>query len=206
MSGWQYLPFWWNCHDFAIRLAYLMVTDNGDESQGSKNLLAHFLVQIKRSMILLVRKAIRVGNMAIVSCFAGIAILGSIFPPALPGSAALFTTWCVTLFGVQKMQDIVMEGTSEFEEYNKKLQQCFPSLGKLHEKLRTGLSKMINEHSSVAKTDTTSRSVPGSRSRAKNLKSRISKPKQKTWVSAQCTSTARHPQIIRGGRHHDHAS
>lgn len=164
MSDWQYFPLWWNCHDFAIRLAYLIVA-NSPNAEKSENILTQFLISLKKSLIdRVMEKTFRFGSNAVLSCFAGICILGGIFP-----SAVLFGTWCTTLFGVAKLDCMVTEGRSRFAAYNESLQGDFPQLARLHRKLFRGLDKLAKDRGSNRSNGSNSRHVEWSSGRSSGL-------------------------------------
>lgn len=148
MADWQYFALWWNCHDLAIRLAYLIVANNSPKAKESERILTQFLINLKKSLIdRVLKRASQLGWKAILTCFVGIGVLGAIFPPAAAGEAVLFATWCAALFGDKTVEDMVTEGQSQFADYNERLQRDFPSLETLHRNLFRGLAILAKEGS-----------------------------------------------------------
>jgi hypothetical protein len=217
MSRWKYFPLWWNCHDLAIRLAYLIIANKSSKAEKSERILTHFLISLKKSLIdRVVKKAEQFGWKAVVSCWVGIGILGLLFPPAAVGETALFVTWCATLFGAQAIRNKVTEGSSEFAIYNERLQHDFPSLATLHRKLSKGLSELAEErredesHASkrrpVEGISTWSSGISSSRSNRKQLESfRSRKSSRNTRAPEQCNADKNQRPSARAGRRQDRA-
>ncbi|KIX98876.1 uncharacterized protein Z520_05337 [Fonsecaea multimorphosa CBS 102226] len=169
MTGWEYFSLWWNCHDLAIRLAYLIVSDKSNEPQSPRRFLAKLLVRLKNDMLQAVRHAISIGHGAILPCIGGIMTFGAFFLPVVSA------TWIAILLGVQCLEEVGTQGMDKCREYIKRLQEDFPSLDELHKGLYKELSKEERRTPSTERIRTSTSNVSRSRN-SRLVSSRSSKP------------------------------
>ncbi|KAF5602439.1 uncharacterized protein FSUBG_7746 [Fusarium subglutinans] len=124
-EDWTYMPIFWNCHDLAIRLAYIIVRPS-----------RHVIRVLKRLMILLrqaCHKEIKWDHTAGNVCVGGwgVAALGgmaSVPPLAMVGFGVFMVGWSVGFFGGIAVH---VKEKARYEFMNK-LEEKFPQLKFLH--------------------------------------------------------------------------
>ncbi|OCK84847.1 hypothetical protein K432DRAFT_422257 [Lepidopterella palustris CBS 459.81] len=131
--GWIYLPLWWNCHDLAIRLAYLLVHASDAATNLLKTLL-HFL-QIARfnevsGKFALTGFKIFVGGWT--TC-AGSAIAAALLGPLGPVVTAVGLTASISGWSLGFVSEMVnMARNSQRKNFETALEKRFPQLRLLH--------------------------------------------------------------------------
>lgn len=124
-QDWTYMPIFWNCHDLAIRLAYIIVRP----SMHVIRILKGLMISLRRAC----NKEIKWDSTAGKVSFGGwgVAALGGIasVPPLAMAGIGVFMVGCSALFfgGVA-----VSAKERARYQFMKKLEEKFPQLKSLH--------------------------------------------------------------------------
>ncbi|KAF4953182.1 hypothetical protein FGADI_6157 [Fusarium gaditjirri] len=124
-QDWTYMPVFWNCHDLAIRLAYIIVQPSID--------VVRILKRLMRSLRQACYKEIKWDSTAGNVCVGGwgVAALGglaSVPPLAMAGVAVFMIGWSVGFFG----GFAVSAKEKARYRFMIKLEEKFPQLKSLH--------------------------------------------------------------------------
>ncbi|UPK97553.1 hypothetical protein LCI18_008488 [Fusarium solani-melongenae] len=122
---WTYMPLFWNCHDLAIRLAYIIVRPSMDGIR----ILKRLMISLRQACYKEINWNSTAGKVCLGGWGAGaLGALASLPPLAIAGAGVFMVGWSVGFFGVFA----VSAKEKQRHQFMIKLEEKFPQLRSLH--------------------------------------------------------------------------